>query len=151
MKKRLILPAFLGLSALLSACGGGGTTPPSSSTFTLTVNVAGLPGAPVKIINTTSNTTLFDGALTGSKTFGDVAAGSVLSVQGGAVNSYATPAAQRVTLDGNKSVTLEYKAAAQAGVAVSNTQISGKIAGTDLQIDSANLLSHSDQLFRNAW
>ncbi len=150
MKKRLILPAFLGLSALLSACGGGGTTPPSSSTFTLTVNVAGLPGAPVKIINTTSNTTLFDGALTGSKTFGDVAAGSVLSVQGGAVNSYATPAAQRVTLDGNKSVTLEYKAAAQAGVAVSNTQISGKVAGTDLQIDSANLLSHSDPFFGEA-
>ncbi|GGL80727.1 hypothetical protein GCM10010840_18180 [Deinococcus aerolatus] len=149
MKKLLIPPAVLGLSALLAACGGG-TTPPSSSAFALTVNVAGVSGAPVKITNTISNTTLFDGTLTGSKTFGDVAAGSVLNVQGGAVNSYATPAAQSVTLDNNKSVTLEYKAAAQAGVAVSNTQISGKIGGTDLQIDSANLLSHSDPFFGEA-
>lgn len=147
MKRLLLPPAFLGLTALLASCGGGGgdSTPAPSSRFALTVNVTGVPNAPVKVTNTTSKATLFDGPLTGSKTFGDLAAGSVLSVQGGAVGGYATPQVQNVTLDGDKTVVVEYKSSGAAGTAVSNTLISGKIVGTDLQIGSAFLIGSNPQ------
>lgn len=150
MKRLLIFPATLGLSAFLSACGGGdggAPNPPSSSKFALTVNVTGVASAPVKVINTTTKTAIFDGPLTGSKTFGDLAAGSVLSVQGGAVNGYTTPAAQSVTLDSDKSVTVEYQASGAAGTAVSNTSIAGKVVGTDLQLGNAYLGSFDNPFF----
>jgi hypothetical protein len=102
MKRFLIPPAVSGLSALLSACGGGDgsvPTPSLTSKFSLTVNISGVTAAPVKVVNTTSKTMVFDGPLTGSKTFGDLAAGSMVSVQGGAVDGYTTPGVQSVALD----------------------------------------------------
>ncbi len=148
MKKLLIPSALLCLSTLISACGGGGgDTPPQTSKFALTVNVAGIPSAPVKIVNTTSQAIVFEGALAGSKTFSDIAAGDVLSIQGNEVNGYIEPALQRVTLDGNKNVTLDYKATSQAGAAWRNTSIDGQVTGTDLQLNAAYLGSNNDAFY----
>ncbi|WP_156953035.1 hypothetical protein [Deinococcus frigens] len=61
-----------------------------------------------------------------------------MSVEGGVLNGFLKPAAQTVTLDSDKSVTLEYKASTPAGTLVSDTAVSGRVVGTDLQIDSAN-------------
>lgn len=113
----------------------------------MTVQITGAATAPVTVTNTTSKATVFSGMLTGNKTFSDLAAGSVLSVQGGAVNGYTTPDVQTVTLDGNKSVTLEYKASSIVGTAWNNTSIAGQVVGTDLQLSNAYLGSFSDDLF----
>ncbi|ANE43738.1 hypothetical protein [Deinococcus puniceus] len=97
--------AMLGLTVLLTACPG--VTPPVT-TFDLTVALAGVSSAPVTVINTTTGAELFKGTLDASKTFAGLTANDVLKIEGGNVAGYTTPAAQTVTLDASKTVTLTY-------------------------------------------
>ncbi|WP_188905128.1 hypothetical protein [Deinococcus aerophilus] len=141
--KKMIAPAMtVTLTALLAACGGGGGGPtPPASAHTLSIKLTGPTSAPVKVINSTIQATLFEGTLASGKAFAGIAAGNVLRVEGGPVNGYTTPPAQSVTLDADKTVTLEYKVSAPAGVALSNTTISGKVSGTDLKLNNAYIES----------
>ncbi|MFC6659120.1 hypothetical protein [Deinococcus multiflagellatus] len=95
----------------------------------LTVNLNGVTSAPVKVTNTTTNTVLFDGPLASGKTFSDLSKDTVLKVEPGAVNGYTAPAAQTVTLDASKTVTLEYQVVKAPGNAVSATSIQGNVTG----------------------
>ena len=141
MKKLPLAGAMIALTTILTACPGPNT--PTPSTYSLTVNLSGVASAPVKVTNTTTSTTLFDGTLSSGKTFSGIAAGTVLKVEGGAVNTFATPAAQTVTLDADKTVTLEYKAAPQ-GSPVNQTAISGVINGSSLKISDVYLPTNSN-------
>ncbi|QFP78604.1 hypothetical protein [Deinococcus sp. AJ005] len=145
MKKFLVPPVLLGLAVLLASCGGGGDSTPSlSSKYALTVNVTGVASAPVKVINTGNKAIVFNGPLAGSKSFGDLAAGSVLSVQGGAVNGSPTPAIQNVTLDADKSVTLEYKPQTTAAPITANL-IQGTVQGFGFGAEAV-YLTNADEL-----
>ncbi|MFB9995523.1 Ig-like domain-containing protein [Deinococcus oregonensis] len=97
--------AMLGLTVLLTACPG--VTPPAT-TFDLTVALTGVTSAPITVTNTTTGAELFKGTLDASKTFTGLTANDALKVEGGAVNGYTAPAAQTVTLDASKTVTLAY-------------------------------------------
>ncbi|WP_019584842.1 hypothetical protein [Deinococcus apachensis] len=108
MKKPHLFGAILGLTALLTACGGNDTP---TLTHTLTIKLEGVTIASVTVTNTTTKAQIFSGTLEGSKAFGDLKAGDVFKVEGGAVNGQTAPAVQTVTLDGDKTVTLTYKAA----------------------------------------
>ncbi|WP_152544999.1 SMP-30/gluconolactonase/LRE family protein [Deinococcus phoenicis] len=124
--KRLHLPgAMLGLTVLLTACPG----PTLPSTPTLTVKLEGLPSAPVTVTNTTTQTQVFSGMLAVSKTFSDLKAGDVFRVEGGAVNGFTAPAAQTVTLEAGKTVTLAYTAASPSGTPLDPARFSGKLSG----------------------
>ncbi|WP_019009860.1 hypothetical protein [Deinococcus aquatilis] len=116
--------AMLGLTVLLTACPG--PTPPAP-TFDLTVALAGVSSAPVTVTNTTTNTELFKGTLDASKTFAGLTANDVLKVEGGNVSGYNTPAAQTVTLDASKTVTLSY--VALAGAALDAARLKGTLPG----------------------
>ncbi|WP_146160536.1 COG1470 family protein [Deinococcus arcticus] len=100
--------------------------------------------APVKVTNTATNAVLFEGGLNSGKTFSDLALNTVLKVEPGAVNGYTAPAAQTVTLDASKSITLEYKA---AGEPLEPTRIKGQVTGTTLQLDEAFVGSVGDPFF----
>ncbi|MCP2013656.1 hypothetical protein L1280_000784 [Deinococcus sp. HSC-46F16] len=88
-------------------------TPPTPvpTTHDLTVKVEGVPQAPVTIVNDATKAEAFSGTLAGSKTF-TLKAGDVFRVQGAEVEGFTAPAAQLVTLDGAKTVTLTYTAKA---------------------------------------
>lgn len=125
--KRLQLPgAMLGLTVLLTACPGN---PPPTPTHSLTVKLEGVPSAPVTVINTTTKAQVFSGTVEGSKTFSGVKAGDVLEIKGSAVNGYTAPAAQTVTLDANKTVTLAYTAAPVAPPAPTLHTLTVKLEG----------------------
>ena len=125
MKKLPLAGAMIALTTILTACPGPNT--PTPSTYSLTVNLSGVASAPVKVTNTTTSTTLFDGTLSSGKTFSGIAAGTVLKVEGGAVNTFATPAAQTVTLDADKTVTLEYKANTAGSTRLDTQRIVGTV------------------------
>ncbi|THF69670.1 hypothetical protein E7T06_11050 [Deinococcus sp. Arct2-2] len=103
------------------------TKPAPAPTFDLTVNLGGIPSAPVTVTNTATNAEVFKGTLDASKTFTGLAANSVLKVEGGAVADFAAPAAQTVTLDASKSVSLTYTAL--AGTALDAARVKGTIPG----------------------
>ncbi|UQN06187.1 hypothetical protein [Deinococcus sp. QL22] len=103
------------------------TKPAPAPTFDLTVNLSGVASAPVTLTNTATNTEVFKGTLDASKTFTGLPANSVLKVEGGAVANYAAPAAQTVTLDASKSVSLTYTAL--AGTALDAARVVGTIPG----------------------
>ncbi|GBF04293.1 hypothetical protein DAERI_010465 [Deinococcus aerius] len=124
MKKLYVSSAILGLTALLTACGGGDTP---AITHSLTVKLEGVPAAPVTVTNTSTNTQVFSGTLEGSKTFADLKAGAVFKVEGGAVNGQTSPTAQTVTLNGDKTVTLNYTAL--PGVALDPARVRGTLSG----------------------
>lgn len=124
MKKLYVSSAILGLTALLTACGGGDTP---AMTHSLTVKLEGVPAAPVTVTNTSTNTQVFSGTLEGSKTFADLKAGAVFKVEGGAVNGQTSPTAQTVTLNGDKTVTLNYTAL--PGVALDPARVRGTLSG----------------------
>lgn len=145
MKKLLLPSAMLGLTVLLTACPG--QTPPTSTAHTLTVKVEGIASAPVIVTNTTTNTQIFSGAVEGSKTFGDLKAGDVFRVEGRAVNGYTAPAAQTVTLNGDRAVTLPYTQATPAGSAVSADRIAGRITGSPFKLSSVVLDTSADPFF----
>ncbi|MBZ9753069.1 hypothetical protein K7W42_19715 [Deinococcus sp. HMF7604] len=130
MKKLHLPTAMLGLTVLLTACPQPDPPqPPKPTPFAFTVNLTGVSSAPVKVTNTTTNAVLNEGALASGKTFSDLSAGTVLKIEPGAVNGYTAPAAQTVTLDANKTVTLEYKAVQAPGNAVKNDSIQGTVTG----------------------
>lgn len=139
MKKLQLPGAMLGLTVLLTACPsstGQGPQPPATSTYSLTVKVEGVAGAPVTVTNTSTNTPVYSGTVEGSKTFGGLKAGSVLKVEGGAVNGYAAPAAQTVTLSGDRVAALSYT---RTGNAVSDTRIAGPVVGNTLKLNNVYL------------
>ncbi|MVN85601.1 hypothetical protein GO986_02355 [Deinococcus sp. HMF7620] len=130
MKKLHLPTAMLGLTVLLTACPQPDPPqPPKTTPFALTVNLTGVSSAPVKVTNITTNIVLNEGALASGKTFSDLSASTVLKIEPGAVNGYTAPAAQTVTLDANKTVTLEYKAVQAPGNAVKNDSIQGTVTG----------------------
>lgn len=134
---------MLGLTVLLTACPG--PTPPTEMTHSLTVTLSGAASAPVKVINTSTGATVFNDTLAGSKTFNGLKAGSVLSVEGGAVNNYTTPSTQTVTLNADKTVTLAYQQL--AGTALNASMMTGLITGTDLALGSAYIGSPRSVFF----
>ncbi|GGS14846.1 hypothetical protein [Deinococcus knuensis] len=141
--KTLKLPAaMIGLTALLTACPSttdkGGVTPPAPSKVSLTLNLTGLSIAPVKVTNTTTNTVLNDGTLNTGKTFGDLAAGTVLKVEPGNVDGFTTPAPQTVTLDASKTITLEYKTV--PGNPVQAERVAGTVTGAPAAATRAVLI-----------
>lgn len=142
--KRFPLPtAMLGLTVLLTACPQPATP---EATMSLSVVLSGVNNAPVRITNTTSGTVLFDGALESGKNFTGLAKGAVLKVDPGSVNGFTTPAAQTVTLDASKTVTLDYKAL--AGTAVQQNRIQGAVS--DLPAGSAiSVLSQGSEVDTN--
>ncbi|GGK20931.1 hypothetical protein GCM10008955_12970 [Deinococcus malanensis] len=83
--------------------------------------------------------------LSGSKTFTGLKAGSVLSVEGGAVNNFTAPSAQNVTLDADKTVTLTYQPL--VGSALSQSMITGQVTGTDLEMSNAYVGSAKSTFF----
>lgn len=129
MKKLPLSAALVSLTVLLTACPGPGQERPQPpETFALTVKVEGVPQATVTVVNDTTKAEAFSGTVTGSKTL-TLKAGEVFRVEGKAVNGYVTPDAQTVTLDGNKTVTLTYRAAAQPGVALDPARLQGTLSG----------------------
>jgi len=118
MKRLTFSGAVLGLTLLLSACSG---SMPIPAEYSLTLNLAGVTRAPVTVTNTTSHTTVFTGALEGSKTLSGLSAGSVLKVEAGAVNGYTAPQAQQVQLNSDKTLALTYTAVAQVTYALTLT------------------------------
>ncbi|MPY65551.1 SMP-30/gluconolactonase/LRE family protein [Deinococcus sp. SDU3-2] len=133
MKTLPLTSALLGLTVLLTACPGPGKErpDPSPTTYTLTLKVEGVPQAPVTVLNDTTKAEAFSGPVAGSKTL-TLKAGEVFRVEGGAANGYVTPAAQTVTLDGNETVTLTYRAAAQPGMALDPARLQGTLSGWTL-------------------
>ncbi|PTA67383.1 hypothetical protein [Deinococcus arcticus] len=104
--KKLALP-LLSLTALLTACPD--PTPPVVN-YDLTLQLDGLASAPVKVTNVSTGAVLLNESVTGTKTLSGIAANSVLKIEGQPANGYDTPAAQTVTLDSSKTVTVAYKA-----------------------------------------
>ncbi|MFT2718519.1 hypothetical protein ACMT4L_00825 [Deinococcus sp. A31D244] len=149
--KTLKLPAaMIGLTALLTACPQTPTpepVPPTPSKVNLTLNLTGPSAAPVKVTNTTTNTVLNDGALSSGKTFGDLAAGTVLKVEPGNVDGFTTPAAQTVTLDASKTITLEYKTL--PGSPVQTARVAGSVTGAPAAATRAVLIGSGDYDFSN--
>ncbi|MFC4425600.1 hypothetical protein [Deinococcus navajonensis] len=101
----------------------------------------------MKVTNTTSGNVLFSGTLETSKTFSSITAGSVVTVEPGAVNDYTAPGPQTVTLDADKTVALTYQAVPKPGNALRTTVLSGKVTGTDLALGNAVVGSPADPLF----
>ncbi|MDL2345153.1 hypothetical protein QOL99_13465 [Deinococcus sp. MIMF12] len=129
MKKLPLSAALVGLTVLLTACPGPGQERPQPpQTFALTVKVEGVPQAPVTVVNDATKAQAFSGPVTGSKTL-TLKAGEVFRVEGGAVNGYVTPAAEVITLGGDKTVTLTYRAAAQPGAALDPARLQGTLSG----------------------
>ncbi|MBZ9753507.1 hypothetical protein K7W42_21990 [Deinococcus sp. HMF7604] len=124
MKK--LSSAMLGLTVLLTACPD--PTPPISE-YTLSLALTGVISAPVKVTNLSTNTILNEGTLTSGKTFSGISAGTILKIEPGTVNGYMAPSAQTITLDANKTVTLEYKAVVIPGNQVKNNQVEGTVTG----------------------
>lgn len=149
--KTLKLPtAMIGLTALLTACPQPPTpepVPPTPSKVSLTLNLTGPSAAPVKVTNTTTNTVLNDGALSTGKTFGDLAAGTVLQVEPGNVDGFTKPAPQTVTLDASKTITLEYKTV--PGTPVQAERVAGAVTGAPAAATRAVLTIGSDYDFAN--
>ncbi|MFD1730519.1 hypothetical protein ACFSC4_04570 [Deinococcus malanensis] len=143
MKMLPLSAATLGLTVLLTACPG--PTPTPEVTHSLTVALSGASGAPVKVTNTSTGLLLFNDMLSGSKTFTGLKAGSVLSVEGGAVNNFTAPSAQNVTLDADKTVTLTYQPL--VGSALSQSMITGQVTGTDLEMSNAYVGSAKSTFF----
>lgn len=101
---------------------------PPPTTHSLTVKLDGVASAPVTVMNTTTNASVFSGTLEGSKTFASLKAGDVFKVEGGAVNGYTTPGAQTVTLDADKTVTLGYEST-PTPTALNLARIQGMLPG----------------------
>lgn len=128
MKKLPLSAALVGLTVLLTACPGPAKErpDPSPTSYTLTLKVEGVPQAPVTVVNGASKAEAFSGAVAGTKTL-TLKAGEVFRVEGGAVNDFTAPAAQTVTLDGDKTVTLTYRPA--PGVALDPARLQGTLSG----------------------
>ena len=109
-------------TVFLAACNP--PTPPvvvEPTTFDLGINVTGVPGAPVKVLNAAGEIK-FDATVTGSKTLSALPKGKYI-VTGGAVANFAAPAAQTADLGGgNGTVTLGYTAAAGQALALDKIQ-----------------------------
>lgn len=102
--KKFLLPALVSLS--LSAC----STNFAPTTYSLTVNVAGVSTATVIVTDTTANKQVFNSAVTGTATIPDLTEAHTYAVAGQAVAGFATPATQTVSLTKNTAVSLLYTA-----------------------------------------
>ncbi|WP_139323143.1 hypothetical protein [Deinococcus marmoris] len=142
--KTLRLPAFVALSAVLAACGGGNGPGPAAD-YALTVKLVGVPAAPVSV--KAGNTVLWNDTVTGTKTFTQLAAGTVVTVKGAAVPGFDVPAEQTVTVNATQTVTLTYTA--QRGAAISPAKISGTVAGATFPAGYV-LLGNTDGVSANS-
>ncbi|QFP77006.1 hypothetical protein [Deinococcus sp. AJ005] len=142
--KTLRLPAFVALSAVLAACGGGNGPGPAAD-YALTVKLVGVSAAPVSV--KTGNTVLWNDTVTGTKTFTQLAAGTVVTVKGAAVPGFDVPAEQTVTVNADQTVTLIYTA--QRGAAISPAKISGTVTGATFPAGYV-LLGNADGVSANS-
>lgn len=104
----LVSPAVR--TVTLNASQTVGLTYAAAPTASLTVIISGPASAPVTITNTTTNTQLYAGTLSGSRTWSGLRLGDGYMIVPGGVSGYTTPANQTLALDTNRTSTLTYAA-----------------------------------------